>query len=225
MSLDSFVTFINRVPKHVEIYFAGMAEPFLNKRCSQFILSAHEAGHRVGIYTTLAGATLYDIEKIKHITFIHFCIHLPDSEGRMKFNIDSSYFEALIMAITVIPNCNFMQVGKMDDRIKEIVGDIKDASPGLFSRAGNLKHFPLIQKKGQLICSACGPKIDHNILLPNGDVLLCCQDYAQEHVIGNLNTMTYNQLFESDEYKRVMAGLQNENSNILCRRCEVSTNR
>jgi hypothetical protein len=30
--------------------------------------------------------------------------------------------------------------------------------------------------------------------MPNGDVVLCCMDYDQEHILGNLFTQTYDEI-------------------------------
>src|SRR5262249_22975036 len=47
------------------------------------------------------------------------------------------------------------------------------------------------------------PFYDRNVLLPNGDVVLCCMDYALKHVIGNLLTGDYESLFRSEEVSRI----------------------
>lgn len=78
------------------------------------------------------------------------------------------------------------------------------------------------RKTGVLKCTSCTDDLNHNVLMPNGDVLLCCMDYDQKHVIGELNTMKYQQLFTSKEYIRIRAGLRDESIDILCRNCEVS---
>jgi hypothetical protein len=32
----------------------------------------------------------------------------------------------------------------------------------------------------------CDNRLESNILLPNGDLLICCMDYGMEYVFGNL---------------------------------------
>ena len=34
-------------------------------------------------------------------------------------------------------------------------------------------------------------RIYQNVLLPNGDVVLCCMDWSAEHVLGNNDRMTF----------------------------------
>lgn len=223
MTFHDFKTMINKIPKHVEIIFAGMAEPFLNKWGVDMVLYSLEHGWNVGVYTTGSGLSVSEALRLTNRKYLHFTLHLPDADGRMNLHVTQEYLD-VIQTLHAGISCQRMVIGKLHPKVEAVVGLTPDGSPGLFSRAGNLKHLAIPRKSGALECSACGPKIDHNILLPNGDVLLCCMDYAQEHVIGNLLYVTYDGLFESLEYKRIMQGLKDESIDIICRKCEVSKN-
>jgi len=37
------------------------------------------------------------------------------------------------------------------------------------------------------------------VLLPNGDVSLCCMDYGLDHIIGNLHKQTYEDVIPQDQ--------------------------
>lgn len=82
----------------------------------------------------------------------------------------------------------------------------KDSLEKPISRAGNL--FPVQSKQGKLIC---GKSIDfnQNVMLPNGDVYLCCMDYSLKHKLGNIFETNFNDLTRKSQYK-------------LCRTCEFS---
>ncbi len=224
MSLETFATCLSKVPTNVDIHFAGMAEPWLNPNATGMVLMAHEQGHRVGVYTTCSGMVLEDIYAIRHIPFIHFCLHLPDADGIMKFNVTPEYLEVLKLCMT-IPGRNFTCIGHVHPEVDRITGPVPDSSNTLISRAGNLKTLAITPKKGRLKCSAMSERLDHNILLPNGEVLLCCMDYAQQHVLGNLLTDSYESLFDNPEWHRIKKGLDDETSNILCRTCEIATSK
>jgi len=85
------------------------------------------------------------------------------------------------------------------------------------------KEYEKPRKTGKIKCSACGPKLDHNVLLPNGNVALCCMIYDLKHIVGNLLTGTYDSLFESEEYKKVLRGQAGDESvDIACRSCELA---
>ena len=49
------------------------------------------------------------------------------------------------------------------------------------------------------------PFYDQNVVLPNGDVLLCCMDYAMKHRIGNLIEGDYFSMFALDAMSTLRA--------------------
>jgi hypothetical protein len=59
------------------------------------------------------------------------------------------------------------------------------------SRSGNLvqegvkEASTVTPDDGPVICGR-DKYIYNNVMLPNGDVVLCCQDYHLDHVLGNL---------------------------------------
>lgn len=227
LSLEDFKTCLSTVPKNVEILFAGMAEPWLNCEATEMVLHAHHEGHRVGVYTTTVGLPPTDIPRLAAIPFLHFCIHLPDAEGRMKLRVSTAYIDGLVAAM-YIPNRHFTCIGPLHPTVRALLGstadNIKDDSPGLLSRAGNLPDRAIPRKTGPLRCSATAPGLlDHNVLLPNGDVVLCCCDYRQEHILGNLLHSNYTSLTTSEEYQRIQRGLAGDTTiDLACRRCELA---
>jgi radical SAM protein with 4Fe4S-binding SPASM domain len=220
MTLDGFKKCIDKIPNNVNIVFAGMSEPWLNKNCTEMVLYAHKKGHTISVFTTLYNVTEQDLELMKDIGFKHFCIHFPDNDGVMKLNVTDSYIEVLKKAIK-IPNMTCMVIGKLHQKIEEVIGNIGDGSKDLVSRAGNVEQIVTIKKKGKIKCTSCGPDLKHNVLMPNGDVVLCCMDYGMDHILGNLNDCSYEDLFNGEEYKKVIQGL-NEDLGTICRKCEIS---
>jgi radical SAM protein with 4Fe4S-binding SPASM domain len=120
--------------------------------------------------------------------------------------------------------------GLTDPRIKHLIPK-KLSSFIAISRAGNLSNEnekydgkKIINKKtGKLFCSAA-PQLNHNVLLPNGDVVLCCMDYSIDHKIGNLLNHSYEELFKSEKLKEIFEILADDTSDkkLLCRTCEYA---
>jgi radical SAM protein with 4Fe4S-binding SPASM domain len=69
------------------------------------------------------------------------------------------------------------------------------------------------------------PFYDRNVLLPNGDVVLCCMDYNLKHVIGNLLTQTYAEIFAGEPLAEIIKW--NEAARFdkcsICKSCENVT--
>jgi hypothetical protein len=58
---------------------------------------------------------------------------------------------------------------------------------------------------------------DHNVLLPNGDVYLCCMDYSLKHKLGNLLTTDYYDLFGLIDLRT--SNMQYRCDGSICRNC------
>jgi len=220
LSLNDFKQCLSTVPLNVRITFAGMAEPWLNPACTDMVLHAFERGYPVAVYSTLCGMTVSDVERIRHIPFLRFKVHLPDQENRMHLTIDETYL-ATLKAVIELPIFSFVCYGTIDPKVREIIGPVTDSTDtDLQSRAGNISwdgRIPQVTRhKGRIDVRHC---IDHNVLLPNGDVALCCQDYGLKHILGNLLAQTYQSLFEGAEFKKLKLAANDETVDTLCRTC------
>ena len=70
----------------------------------------------------------------------------------------------------------------------------------------------------------CGEAFDHNVILPDGTVLLCPQDYGMKHVLGNLFYESYQDIINSSEMEKVKKGCNGDCSiEILCRSCSSAS--
>ena len=237
MTMADFKKAIDKVPNNVRIIFSGFIEPFMNKHCSDMMIYAYEKGHPIAAFTTGIGMTLDDVEKIKHIPFDDgpnsgFTLHLPDKEHLAKHPITKRYISVL-KAIKKAKFSSFylMSMGDVHEEVEKLgIWKKEDIHiPVMWSRAGNLKGEaqmkPELRKvmdrvrdaseynsenyvEGELTCG-CVEDLYHNILLPNGDVSLCCMDYGLKHITGNL----YEQSFEDSIP-------DNNQSFSLCNGCE-----
>jgi len=225
MTFETFKKCLDKIPKKVRIDFSGMAEPWLNPECTKMLLYAHKKGFKIAVYTTLVGMKLSDINLIKNIPFKIFNIHLPDKEGFAGIKITDNYLKKLKeIKRSNIQNLSYMSMRTVPDKIKKIIGFTPQPSL-MRSRAGNLKKSDNLdfittkRKRGTIKCRWSGNKFNQNVLLPNGDVLLCCMDYSMKHVLGNLLKINYKQLFHSKEFYKLQRGLRDESIDILCRYC------
>ena len=229
MTLDNFKKAVDKLPQEVRVTFAGFTEPWLNKQCTDMVLYAHEKGHPISIFTTGIGMSIEDIERIKHIPFAGnpngcFTLHLPDQERKAKHPITKRYIEVIEHIGKIqnqIHNFTTMCMGTVHEDVRYVfpTAPVYD----MWSRAGNLvgemiMKPELLERKAewkmanhgekQMTCG-CLEKMYHNVMLPNGDVSLCCMDYGLKHILGNL----YNQ-----DYEDIVP--ENNQCFELCRLCE-----
>jgi hypothetical protein len=217
LSLENFKKIIDKVPSEIRITFAGFTEPWLNKDCTEMVLYAHEKGHPIAIFTTGVGMKLEDFKRIRDIQFAPspnggFVLHIPDQERRAKHPLAPKYLEVLRYIHLShfyekpIHNYHWMCMGTPHECVADIISSAQ--VPDMWSRAGNLlgeailkpelmnlkNHFGSIYHGEQDMTCKCDERLYHNVLLPNGDVSLCCMDYGLDHILGNLLEQEYNDI-------------------------------
>jgi FkbM family methyltransferase len=201
---ENFVKLIDKIPKEVHISFAGFCEPFINAGCVAMILYAHSTGHTVSIFTTGVGMNLDGLKQIRHIPFTGvqggFVLHLPDEEGYAGHTLSDDYKQLLEAIANGEPISNFQTVtmGTLPEYLRCLFPDtIKQT---MYSRAGNLFRTDVVKTANPKSKATCGcqEKIYHNVLMPNGDVVLCCQDYGLNHILGNLYDQSYEEIMPED---------------------------
>lgn len=217
LSFDDYKKIIDKLPTEVRITFAGFTEPWLHRECTDMLLYAYDKGHDIAAFTTGIGMKISDMERIKHIPFSDgpnggFVFHLPDNELLAKHPITPRYIELVeyIGAIRdEIKNFYIMSMGSVHESVRHVFDDIKPSE--MWSRAGNLTHETILKPEllnlkdsyrsvyhgeQDMTCN-CDEKLYHNVLLPNGDVSLCCMDYGLDQILGNLLTQEYDDIMPS----------------------------
>jgi hypothetical protein len=96
------------------------------------------------------------------------------------------------------------------------------------SRAGALKSDlaspPPVPRHEEPVLCRFTPFYDWNVLLPNGDVVLCCHDYELTRVLGNLGTDDYEALFTSPALNelRLLNQAPGHADASICKRCNMA---
>lgn len=214
LDLEDYKRVIDKVPPRTRIDFSGMCEPFTNKHCADMILYAAEKGFPLALYTTLQGATLEDYERLKDVRYEVVTIHLPDMDGRSYFNITDEYLEVLSKWECHNYSCH----GRIDNRVLPYLKQ-RNLITYMHDRAGNVEGRPhkLVDSDHRIWCATSGRAMDHNVLLPDGTVLMCCMDYGMTGVFGNLFEQSYDEVINSDTAKLMRMKLDGGES--ICRHC------
>jgi radical SAM protein with 4Fe4S-binding SPASM domain len=228
---------LTKLPKNTRIDFSGMSEPWANPEATSMLEMVLYLRFKVAIYTTLYGMT--DPERVKKALETHpeqvevVMLHLPDANGNMKgWKNSPEWMESLrVMSQLSLP-CGVGAMtmdgsGLVAPELQGIVGRL--AGWKGHTRADSL---PVEQVAGQalsmtprnefaLTCRST-PFYDRNVLLPNGDVVLCCMDYNLKHVIGNLLDQTYEEMMQGDKLAEIIK--MNEAAGFdkcsICKSCE-----
>lgn len=225
MSFKTFKECIDKVPIEVCIDFSGMCEPWLNPECTKMVKYASQKGHKIRIFSTLEGMTEDDIEELKNIKIDSFVLHTPDVNNNSNITIDENYKAVLKKLMD-----SNIEMSKAISSHSEIVPEIYSMITSdwayqeteLIDRAGNVERTDVEHRchAKPIMCELCGWDLNHNVLLPDGKVLLCCMDYGMKHVLGNLTKNTYEEIFEGEVYKQIKEQMmKGEVQGVICGKC------
>jgi radical SAM protein with 4Fe4S-binding SPASM domain len=219
MTFDMFRRYIETTPSNVRIVFSGFAEPFQNKDVMRMIRYAYDKGHKININTTLMGMTEEDIDGLLAMDISAVIVHLQNEKEKF---VEMDAYLKLLAKCTKLKNVTFVYFGKVDNRALNILKEYghTPVSLEIKSRAGAL--FNKKHKRGKLFCAA-RKELEDNVLLPNGDVVLCCMDFGLRHKLGNLLTDRYEDLHSGSNWKELKRKFGEHDNDLICRDCEVAT--
>lgn len=239
LTLGNFKLILAKVPKHVRIDFSGMSEPWANRFATDMLEHALGEGFGVVVYTTLQG--MRDPGRVIDVMARHrdqveaVVIHLPDANGNMRGFRDSEAYRTALSAFEGIRDTGKLRslsFMTMDDANRPLDGISTPADMvwSALTRAGNVADVgdqSIEDSPSHQTPVLCGytPFYDQNVLLPNGDVVVCCMDYAVKHRIGNLLSGDYLSLFSStgmNELRRENMTFSSSDQSI-CRKCSRAT--
>lgn len=239
LSLDDFKTVVAKLPPYVRVDFSGMAEPWANPAATDMLEYALRVGFNVTVYTTLYG--MKDHDRVIALLTEHagqveaVVLHLPDANGNMRgFKPSPAYSERLEAFLRlrdggVLRHFDMMTMDG-SGAVHEALSMSLPPWTGL-SRAGNLDADQIGGQRveetpSHLSPVGCSytPFYDHNVLLPNGDVVLCCMDYSVKHKVGNLIEGDYWSLFSSPGMNELrIANMHYGCNGSICRKCSRAT--
>ena len=172
LDLETFKKALSSVPKTVRIDFSGYCEPFANSEAIDLIEYAFQQGFKIHLFTTLFQASVNDVKRLSKIKFEGFTLHLPDGVY-MNIPISHEYMENVFYVLRNVPNVKVML---MNDTFQTDNREVLNESD--FKKKKFMRQCILYRK----------PDF---VLLPNGDLQLCCRDFALRCRIGNLLTEDY----------------------------------
>ena len=153
--------------------------------------------------------------------------HSPDEDDFAKIPLTPEYF-AVVKKILSMKNNFGKQFISRANRQSAPHPKVLELSKGkvriftdFYDRAGNLEVKCLEKKHitDERLCDQA-VSLNHNILLPDGSVVLCCMDYGLTHILGNLLCDSYENVLSSKEMMYVRHKLTiNDNQEFICRKC------
>ena len=169
-------------------------------------------------------------ERIKDYPFEVVVLHAPDKKGYAHIVTDNEYWRVIRAAVihkksngmpfVDISNCQ----SEPTEQFLEMIENRLMVKCELHDRAGLLMNHKEIKSntymEEKLYCIS-SYKQNQWVVLPNGDVTLCCNDFSLQEVLGNIGEQKYEDILRGEKYlsvRRRMMCLEKDND-IICRRC------
>lgn len=232
LSLEDFITCVDKLPADMQIDFSGFVEPQLNPAFVDMVKYTYATGRPMTLFSTLVGMTKESYRAIRDIPFVNMVLHIPDRDLNSHFVIDNNYLELVTMVIQDAMDGKF-RINKYSCHgpVHPSIAGIVEKSgiyvdSNLHNRAGN-SDAPgemSMNHKGKIRCSS-GPDLDRNVLLPDGTVVLCGMDFGMDYVLGNLLTQSYEEIMASPVLTHLRECMKSEkNGDCICRHCVIAEN-
>ena len=207
LSFSEYKMLLDKMPDDIIIDFSGFVEPFLNKEAIEMMEYSCEKGHDVSLYTTLKGLSYEGFQRVKNIPFKEVVLHTPDKYGYANIPMTDEYFKILAEAIEIIE----MTKGKL-----KIYCEMSDRSGNLDEKDERLTHA---SHTGEIYCDVAYG-VNHNVLLPDGTVLICCNDFGMKHVLGNLFESEYKEIVNGNAHRDIKRAMHLDlEKPLICRKC------
>lgn len=228
MSFEHYKECLCKLPKDTFIEFSGFVEPFLNPESIDMMEYTYEKGYAMSLFTTLTGLDQNGFDRIRKIPFEHVVLHTPDEEGYANIPVMKEYWELMDRVLdekkadgsTFVTTANCQ--GTPSIRFLEVARGRIEVISRLHDRAGNLEaneSIESVKTKGKIFCSY-SHNLNRNVLLPDGSVVLCCNDFGMQHILGNLLLEDYEQIMHGKEMRKIKRAMNiDESIPLLCRNC------
>lgn len=243
LTLEMMRLLVVNIPVSTQIRWTGFTEPFDFSEFPDIVAYLNDLGYEQVISTTLLGPYKSQSFFIENLAIFKYGItlHLPDQEGLMKGRFNDVYAEYVENVLRRLRDENikyevFLIGDDLHNSVKGIVEKhVKDSkNPNssfvkakyLNTRVGaidaslfRLRSSDAIKKDGVKYHCAYR-RLNQGVLLPNGSVALCCQDYGLELVLGNLKEASLTALYSTIEDDPEMREQFESGKLAPCVRCE-----
>ena len=229
MSFDDFKIFLEKISANTILDWSGFVEPFLNPASIDMMEYADSKGFEQTLFTTLQGLDYESFERVLRIPFDEVILHTADSFGYANIPVTEQYLSMIkdIIAAKKADGSPFLTGANCQFEPSEKVTAITAGKVKIYcemsDRAGNLdnedKRLVSKHSSGKIRCSR-SRRLNHNVLLPDGSLVLCCNDFGMDYVLGNLNKDTYEDIQNSDIMKKIISEMNSDlDRSVICRNC------
>ncbi len=245
MSEELFARIVEELkafPAIESVFLQSYNEPTLDRRFLEHVRTLHDAGLPVAVLSNGSGFTPAKTDALlANSPLRYLCINLSTLDPeRYKQDRGEDHLRA------VLRNVDYMQDKRVAQLMKIVVlgtgnathsedfAAIRDRYAGsmfeveqhvVMDRAGWLDIGLKAAERNRPLrgCDNVGSRpLQHLHITPRGRCVLCCEDYDEKYVVGDLRESSIREVLEGDELaklRRWIYGLEESPEDFMCRDC------
>jgi MoaA/NifB/PqqE/SkfB family radical SAM enzyme len=230
------------------VFLQSYNEPTLDKRFVEQCRTLCDAKLPVAVLSNGSGFTPAKVDAlIEHAPLRYLCINLSTLDRhRYQQERGADHLPAVLKNLDYLKDLplaqqmNMVVLGTGDDKHRRDFDEIRDRFAGsrfdvqyhvVMDRAGWLEvGLKPLDKNRQLAgCDNVGSRpIQHLHITPHGKCVLCCEDYDENYVVGDLTKNTIAEVLQGDELakmRRWVYGVEEAPEDFMCRSCVFAKTR
>ena len=227
------------------VFLNGYNEPTIDPNFINFIKVLKNKSIAIAVNSNGSGLTPEVVDCLVDLGGLNYlCINLSTiDEHAFQTDRQASHLKPILRNLDYLGNTDIAQdlsivvLGRDDDTHDQNHQAIIDRFKGsrfeikrftVNDRSGRVNHF---QRKQQPIkrlrgCEQTGSRpLQHLHINAFGQCVLCCQDYYDEYVVGDLNSQSMAEVLEGPQmvqYRRWAYGIDEAPGDFICRQCEFA---
>lgn len=224
------------------VFMINYNEPTVDRRFVEQVRTIKRAGLPPAVLTNGSGLTPSRVDALMEMGGLRFLSINISTLDRERYARDRGVDQSDIVlknidyvkSRQVAQQMDMVVLGKGDEEHKRDFEQIRDRFDGsLFT----VKYFEVMDRAGYLPvglrpvtphrnlrgCENVGSRpLQHLHITPHGTCVLCCEDYAEEYVVGDLTAQTVAEVLTGPALARMRRqayGLESASDNFMCRKC------
>lgn len=230
------------------VFLQSYNEPTLDRRFVEHVTALFKAGLPVAVLSNGSGLTPAKVDAIvREGSLRYLCINLSTLD-RERYTKDrgADHLNVVLRNLDYLKDKPLAQqmrivvLGEMNDVHRADFEAIRERFAGsrfeveihhATDRAGWLEvgMKAAVPKKNLAGCDLIGSRpIQHLHITPKGQCIICCQDYDENYVVGDLSQQSVVEVLEGDDLARIRKwayGIEEAPDDFICRTCVFALER
>ena len=226
LTFDYFLSIIDNIPPETVIHWTGFTEPLDCLDFPLIVQKLHDLGYQQLISTTLYGKSKSQLFFLNNLEYFNkgISLHLPDGSGLMKGKFDEKYIKYVDSVLQELIKSkdidyNLFLIGdQFNIGIQSLIDKYKQEIPIdkiIKAKYLNTRNSTVDPEKYNLLESESKKtkgmdfycsyrRLNHGVLLPNGSISICSNDYNLDMILGSLEDTNLNEIYNVIESDKIM---------------------